>query len=50
MIVKLLKQARTTPVIREEIKHATGTLAELAARFNVSIHTIHKWKQRDSVL
>ena len=50
MIVKLHKQARTTPAIREEIKHAVGTLAELAERFNVSIHTIRKWKQRDSVL
>ncbi|GGY25115.1 hypothetical protein GCM10011289_30980 [Paludibacterium paludis] len=49
MIVKLHKQARTTPVIREEIRNATGTLAELAARFNVSIPTIIKWRNRDSV-
>ncbi|RXZ45045.1 IS481 family transposase [Crenobacter cavernae] len=49
MIVKLHKQARTTPAIREEIRHATGTLAELAARFNVSVPTIIKWKNRDSV-
>ncbi|WP_181880995.1 hypothetical protein [Crenobacter cavernae] len=49
MIVKLHKQARTTPAIREEIRHATGTLAELTARFNVSISTILKWKSRDAV-
>ena len=28
-------QARTTPLIRAEIKAATGTQAELAARYNV---------------
>lgn len=49
MIVKLHKQARTTPAIREEIRNATGTMAELAERFNVSIPTIMKWKSRDSV-
>ena len=50
MIVRLHKQAGTTPAIREEIKHTVGTLAEWVARFNVSIHTIRKWKQCDSVL
>ncbi len=49
MIVKLHKQARTTPAIRAEIRHASGTLAELAARYNVTIDTIRKWKSRDSV-
>lgn len=49
MIVKLHKQARTTLAIREEIRQAAGTLAELAARFNVSIPTITKWKSRDAV-
>jgi transposase InsO family protein len=49
MIVKLHKQARTTPAIRQEIRQATGTLAELAARYNVTIDTIRKWKSRDSV-
>ncbi len=49
MIVKLHKQARTTPAIRQEIRQATGNLAELAARYNVTIYTIRKWKSRDSV-
>ncbi|MDN0077767.1 hypothetical protein QU481_23500 [Crenobacter sp. SG2303] len=49
MIVKLHKQARTTPATRKEIQQATGTQAELAARYNVTIDTIRKWKSRDSV-
>ncbi|QND88230.1 Uncharacterized protein ChrSV_0771 [Chromobacterium vaccinii] len=49
MIVKLHKQARTTPAIRPEIRQTTGTLYELAARYNVTIYTIRKWKSRDSV-
>lgn len=49
MIVKLHKQARTTPAIRAEIRHASGTLAELAAHYNVTVDTIRKWKSRDSV-
>jgi transposase len=48
MIVNLHKQARTMPAIRQEIRHTTGTLAEQAARFDVSISTIMKWKSRDS--
>jgi len=49
MIVKLHKQARTTPATRREIQQASDTLAELAARYNVTIDTIRKWKSRDSV-
>ncbi|MDN0085246.1 IS481 family transposase [Crenobacter sp. SG2305] len=49
MIVKLHKQARTTPATRKEIQQATGTQAELAARYSVTIDTIRKWKSRDSV-
>ncbi len=49
MIIKLHKQARTTPAIRKEIEQATGTLAELAARYNVTIDTIRKWKSREAV-
>lgn len=49
MIVKLHKQVRTTAAIRQEIRQATGTLVELAARYNVTIDTIRKWKSRDSV-
>lgn len=49
MIVKLHKQARTTPAIRAEIRQATGTLVELATRYNVTVDTIRKWKHRESV-
>ncbi len=49
MIIKLHKQARTTPAIRKEIQQATGTLTELAARYNVTIDTIRKWKSREAV-
>jgi transposase InsO family protein len=49
MIVRLHKQARTTPAIRAEIQAATGTNVELAARYNVSVLTIAKWRKRDSV-
>ncbi len=42
MIVRLHKQARTTPVIRAEIRQATGTLVELAARYHVTVDTIRK--------
>ncbi|ACO73904.1 Transposase [Laribacter hongkongensis HLHK9] len=49
MIVKLHKQARTTPAIRAEIHQATGTLVELAARYHATVDTIRKWKHRESV-
>ena len=40
-------QARTTPMIRAEIKAATGTQAELAARYNISVATVRKWQNRE---
>jgi len=49
MIIRLHKQARTTPAIRAEIQAATGTNVELAARYNVSVSTIAKWRSRQSV-
>ncbi|QNM96746.1 IS481 family transposase [Chitinimonas koreensis] len=49
MIVRLHKQARTTPAIRAEIQAASGTHVELAQRFNVSVATIIKWRNRRSV-
>ncbi len=41
-------QARTTPRTRTEIKEATGTLVELAERYNISKATARKWKNRES--
>ena len=40
-------QARTTPRTRAEIKEASGSLAELAERYNISRSTARKWKGRD---
>ncbi|UTH73757.1 hypothetical protein [Chromobacterium sp. IIBBL 290-4] len=48
MIVKLHKQARTMPAIRKEIQQTSGTQTKLAARYNVTIDTIRKWKSRGS--
>ena len=42
-------QARTTPRTRAEIKTASGTLQQLADRYNVSVATARKWKGRDEV-
>jgi transposase InsO family protein len=39
-------QARTTPKTRVEIQQATGTLKEIAERFNVSTNTARKWRSR----
>jgi transposase InsO family protein len=42
-------QARTTPKVRAEIQAATGTQREIAARFNVTVATVRKWRSRDAV-
>ena len=49
MIVKLHKPARIRPAIRKENQQASGTLAELVARYHVTVDTIRKWKHRESV-
>ena len=41
-------RARTTPLIRAEIRASTLSQAELAERYNVTRATIAKWKDRDS--
>ena len=40
--------ARTTHLIRKEIRESTETQAELARRYNVTRQTISKWQKRDS--
>ena len=40
--------ARTTHLIRKEIRESDLCQAELARRYNVSRQTIRKWKERDS--
>lgn len=43
-------QARTTPKVRAEIQKACGTQREIAARFNVTVATVRKWRSRDAVV
>lgn len=40
--------ARTTHLIRKEIRESELSQAELARRYNVSRQTVRKWKERDS--
>ncbi|MFC3376740.1 IS481 family transposase [Rugamonas sp. CCM 8940] len=40
--------ARTTHLIRKEIRESELSQAELARRYNVTRQTIRKWKERDS--
>lgn len=51
MIVRLHKQARTTPAIRAEIQAASASVSnsELAQRYGVTLPTIYKWRNRQSV-
>ena len=48
MTQALHSQARTTHLIREEIKNSTLPQAELARIYNVTRQTIRKWQDRDS--
>jgi DNA-binding transcriptional regulator YiaG len=48
MTQSLHSQARTTHLIREDIRTSTLSQAELARRYNVTRQTIRKWKDRDS--
>ena len=48
MTQALHSQARTTHLIREEIKNSTLPQAELARLYNVTRQTIRKWQDRDS--
>lgn len=45
----LHSHARTTHLIREEIKNSTLSQAELASLYNVIRQTIRKWQDRNSV-
>ena len=42
------KQARTTPLLREEIRDSSLSERALAEKYNVSRSTVRKWKQRDT--
>ena len=49
MSYQIHPQARTTPKVREEIKNSSLTPAQLAKKYNITIPTSKKWKQRESV-
>lgn len=40
-------QARTTPLVRAEIKASNDSIAELARRYNITKATVRKWRQRE---
>jgi transposase InsO family protein len=42
-------QARTTPLVRAEIRASSESLATLAQRYNLSLSTVRKWKRREDV-
>jgi hypothetical protein len=49
MLIKLHKNATTTPAIRAEIQKATGSDYALAEQYRVGRDTIRRWRKRDSV-
>ncbi|KAB7619390.1 IS481 family transposase, partial [Alkalilimnicola sp. S0819] len=49
MKIRLHANAATTPRIRREIQQSTDTNRALAARYNISIDTVRRWRQRDDV-
>ena len=46
MIVKLHKNARTTPAIRAQLAASNESVAVLAKRFNLAPNTVRKWQAR----
>ena len=46
MIVKLHKNARTTPAIRAQLAASNDPVAVLAKRFNLAPNTVRKWQSR----
>jgi hypothetical protein len=48
MNVNLHKNARTTPVIREELRTSTLGERQLAEQYNLNRATVRKWRERDT--
>jgi transposase InsO family protein len=46
MDIKLHKNARTTPAIRQELMHSTDSACQLSLRYNISESTVYKWRKR----
>ena len=49
MEVLLHKLARTTPATRREIQVSNLSYKALAKKYNISVSTVSKWKNRNSV-
>ena len=48
MVIRLHKNARTTPAIRRELQASTLPTRELAERYGLSRQTVLKWRRRCS--
>jgi transposase-like protein len=48
MVIRLHKNARTTPAIRRELQESTRPIRELAERYALSRQTVSKWRGRAS--
>ncbi len=49
MVIRLHKNATTTPAIRREIQKSNLSERELAKKYGISRLTVRRWKKRDSV-
>ncbi len=49
MNIRLHKNATTTPKIRQEIRQSSLSPSQLAKRYGVTIPTIQRWRNSDSV-
>ncbi len=47
-MTRIHPQARTTPLVRAEIKASQESIAELARRYNITKATVRKWKGREA--
>jgi len=47
-LTRIHPQARTTPLVRAEIKASQESIAELARRYNITKATVRKWKGREA--
>jgi transposase InsO family protein len=47
-LTQIHPQARTTPLVRAEIKASEESIAELARRYNITKATVRKWKSREA--
>lgn len=48
MLIRLHKNAKTTPAIRAAIQASTDSAPTLMKRYGLSYSTVHKWRHRDT--